>query len=48
VLDDVRNRFGPSALTRATLLHRGRGLRPSLAADEGSVAYAVASRLRRT
>jgi DNA polymerase IV len=48
VLDDVRDRFGPSALTRATLLRRGRGLRPSLAADEGSVAYAVASRLRRT
>jgi DNA polymerase IV len=46
VLDEVRDRFGPAAVTRATLL--GRGLTPSLAPDEADLAYAVASRLRRT
>jgi DNA polymerase-4 len=48
VLDEVRDRFGPSAVTRATLLRRGRDLSPSLAPEEAALAYAVASRLRRT
>ena len=34
VVDQVRERYGPQAVTRATLLRAGRDLAPALSPDE--------------